>query len=773
MQHDVPADALALEGTVRYDHPSGGWGSVEGIAAVERAALAGPSSLDTLAHLNKPGGTMCTSCAWSKPPQPGAVEFCENGAKATIWDLTSARCGPELFSQRTVADLAAMTEFELEALGRLTHPLRYDNASDRYVETNWDEAVTAIGARLQGFDPKATTFYASGKAALETSYLFALFARAYGHNNLPDSSNMCHETTSVALKKVLGTPVGVCTMDDFEHCDAIFYIGQNPGVNSPRILHPLKKAVERGCDIVAFNPLKERGLIEFADPQNVWQMTVGAPTALASQYVQVTPGGDIAALTGVAKHVLELDAIALSCGEPGVLDRAFIAEHTHGFYDWLGFVQSSDWTDIEAASGVTRSELERAARVYAKAKAVVGIYGMGLTQHVHGSQAIGAFVNLLLMRGNMGRRGAGINPIRGHSNVQGQRTVGITEKPELAPMDKYRELFEIEPPITKGHNTVEFLEALVRGEVRAYVGLGGNLMRAVPDSARVEEAWRGMDLTVHIATKLNRTHLTPGRESWILPCLVRSEEDIQASGPQQVSIEDSFSQIYGSIGKRKPASALLKSELAIVAALAAATLKSNPRLRWADWTGDYRRVRSLISQTFPDEFADMDLRIDTPGGFNRGNAGRHRVWKTQSGKAEFTTPTTLDATGLDRRPGRYRLVTLRSNDQFNTTVYGLSDRLRGIEGDRMIVMMSPRDMAAVGVEAGRRITLVTDLDDGFVRRVAGLKVVPYDLPDGALGGYFPELNALSPLSRHDLASGTPASKAIPVRIEPDVPAARV
>ena len=771
MRHDVPDEAKALDGTANYPRPVGGWGSAEGIAAVERTALAGPGALDTLRLLNKPGGTMCTSCAWSKPPNPGLAEFCENGAKATIWDLTSARCGPDVFARHTVSELAHMTEFELEKLGRLTHPLRYDATTDRYVEVSWEQAFAEIGARLRAFDPTAATFYVSGKAALEASYLFALFARAYGHNNLPDSSNMCHETTSVGLKKVIGSPVGVCSPEDFEHCDAIFYMGQNPGVNSPRILHPLKKAVERGCEIVAFNPLKERGLIEFVDPANVWQMTLGAPTALASQYLQVTPGGDIAALTGVAKHVLELDAAALARGEAGVLDRAFIAEHTHGFDEWLDFVEASDWAEIEAASGVARAQLEQAARVYAKAKAVMGIYGMGLTQHVHGSQAIGAFVNLLLMRGNIGRPGAGINPIRGHSNVQGQRTVGVTEKPELAPMDAYREMFGIEPPMEKGHNTVEFLEALIAGKARAYVGLGGNLMRAVPDSERVEAAWRKLDLSVHIATKLNRTHLTPGKESWLLPCLVRSEIDLQANGPQQVSMEDSFSQIYGSIGKRKPASEHLKSELAIIAGMAKATLAPNPRLRWDDWTGDYRLVRHLIAETWPEQFADMDSRIDIPGGFNRGNAAKHRIWKTESGRAEFTTPTTLDATDLEAREGRYRLIKLRSNDQFNTTIYGLSDRLRGIEGERMIVMMSPQDMAAAGVEAGARVTLATDLDDGFVRRVEGLKVIPYDLPRGALGGYFPELNALSPLSRYDLASHTPAAKAIPVRIEV-TPAAR-
>ena len=408
MRREISKEAIPLPDTVQYDGPVGGWGSIEGIAALERVALAGPSAIETLAHQNKAGGTMCVSCAWAKPPQPHIAEFCENGAKATIWDLTSARCGPEFFAQHSVAELNQWSEFDLEREGRLTHPLRYDARFDQYVETNWEEAFAAIGAELRKLDPSTTTFYASGKAGLEASYLYALFARIYGHNNLPDSSNMCHETTSVALKKLIGSPVGTCRLDDFEHCDAIFYVGQNPGTNSPRILHPLKDAVQRGCQIIAFNPLKERGLIEFVDPQNPWQMTVGQATPLASQYVQVSPGGDIAALTGVAKHVLELDAAARSAGENPVLDDAFLAEHTHGLTDWRTFVEATAWGDLEREAGVSRAEIKRAAQTYAKAKNVIGIYGMGLTQHVHGSQAIGALVNLLLLRGNVGRPGAAV-----------------------------------------------------------------------------------------------------------------------------------------------------------------------------------------------------------------------------------------------------------------------------------------------------------------------------------------------------------------------------
>lgn len=764
MADDQPAEAALTAPTVAYSGPVGGWGSVRGMIGTLRSSGAGAGALATLADLNKPGGTMCTSCAWTKVPNPGLVEFCENGAKATLWDLTGDRCTPDFFAKHPVSEIADWSDYDLERVGRLTHPMRYDAASDRYVETGWGEAFAAIGAELRRLEPKSTTFYASGKAALEASYLYALFARVYGHNNLPDSSNMCHETTSVALKTVLGTPVGTCTFDDLAHCDAIFYVGQNPGTNSPRILHPLKDAVDRGCRIVAFNPLKEKGLIAFADPQSPADMLLGRSTPIASHYVQVRPGGDIAALTGVAKHVLALDAEDRSRGGAGLLDRAFLDEHCHGLADWLRFVEQSDWADIERQSGVGRAELETAGAIYAASERVIGIYGMGLTQHVHGSQAIGALVNLLLLRGNVGRKGAGCQPIRGHSNVQGQRTVGVTEKPELAPNEKYRELFGFEPPMDKGHNTVEFLEALLAGEARGFIGLGGNLVRAVPDQDRVAKAWRGLDLTVHVATRLNRTHLLPGRSSWLLPCLVRAEEDVQASGPQQVSMEDSFSHIHGSIGRRAPASPQLRSEVAIVAGLAKATLDPHAKLRWDEWTADYDRIRELIARTWPDQFADMSRRINEPGGFYRGNSAHDRIWKTESGKAQFTLPTSLDSADLADRPGRFRLITLRSNDQFNTTVYGMSDRLRGIEGDRMIVMMAPADMAAMGIEKGRRVTLVGDAADGITRTVEGLAVIPYDLPRGALAGYFPELNPLSPLSRHDLASGTPAAKAIPVRI---------
>jgi molybdopterin-dependent oxidoreductase alpha subunit len=749
--------------------PSGGWGSVRGMAELMLREMPTPAILQTLLHQNKPGGHMCTSCAWGKPKHPHAFEFCENGAKATMWELTSDRCTPEFFEQHTVTELRKWQDYDLEMQGRLTHPLRYDASTDKYAMASWEEAFAAIGDELRALDPKAVVFYASGRASLETSYLYALFARMYGHNNLPDSSNMCHETTSVGLKKVIGSPVGTCTLEDFEHCDAIFYFGQNPGTNSPRFLHPLQEAVRRGCKIVTFNPVREKGLIEFINPQAPLEMITNSATQLSHMYLQVKPGGDIAAVMGLAKDVFAVDAERMGRGEPSVLDHAFIDEHTAGFEAFRAQATATEWSDIESNSGLSRADLEAAADVYIAATNTIAVYGMGLTQQVHGTQSIAMLVNLLLMKGNIGRPGAGISPVRGHSNVQGQRTVGISEKPELVPLDKLAELFEFEPPRDKGRTTVEVCEGIVDGSVKAFIGLGGNFVRAIPERDLMESVWPNMALTVQIATKLNRSHLVNGRSAWLLPCKARSELDLQAGGEQSVSMEDSFSHVHGSTGKREPASKALLSELAIVAGLAKATLAAHPKWRWDDWTGDYGLVRNLIAQTYPEEFHDMSERMFDAGGFYRGNAARERRWKTDGGKAIFTRPDVMSALGVGSAPGRFHLITMRSNDQFNTTIYGHSDRHRGLEGDRAVVLVNPQDMRREGLNEGDVVTLVSDAGDDVVREVAGLRVTPFDLPDGCIGGYYPEMNPLVPLWYHDKDSKTPASKGVPVRIRVDRP----
>ena len=744
---------------------AGGWGSLKGIASVMFRERANPAVLETLSRQNKAGGHMCTSCAWGKPAHPHVFEFCENGAKATLWDLTSDRCTPAFFARYSVTELRAWSDYDLEMQGRLTEPLRYDAATDRYLACSWQDAFDGIGRELKALNPKSVVFYTSGKAALETSYLFGLFGRFYGHNNFPDSSNMCHETTSVGLKKAIGSSVGTCVLEDFEHCDAIFYFGQNPGTNSPRFLRNLQEAVQRGCKIITFNPVREAGLVHFTDPQSPLEMLTGHSTDLSHMYLQVRPGGDIAALMGLCKQVLAVDDSRQAAGRPGVLDREFIAQHTQGLEPFADLVRAASWADIEAASGLARADLEKAADVYIAAKRVIGVYGMGITQHVHGAQTIGLFVNLLLLRGNIGRRGAGMSPVRGHSNVQGQRTVGISEKPELVPLDTLAKMFDFEPPRDPGLTTVDACTGILDGSVKGFVSLGGNFVRAIPEREAMEKAWGNLALTVSVATKLNRSHLVHGRTSYLLPCLARPEEDVQASGSQAVSIEDTFSHIHGSVGKRAPASRHLLSELAIVAGMAKATLPPHPKWQWDAWTGNYRVVRDLIEQTYPDQFKKFNARMFDKGGFYRGNAARNRVWETDSGKAEFTAPTVISALGVGDAPGRYHLITMRSNDQFNTTIYGFSDRLRGLDGPRTILLINPADMLRANLKAGDVVSLVGDAGDGVHRAVAGLKVTPFNLPDGCVGGYYPEMNPLVPLWYHDKASKTPASKGVPVRIQ--------
>ena len=747
-----------------YDGPAGGWAALREIARIFGKEWDSPAALETLRRQNKPGGFMCVSCAWTKPAHPHPFEFCENGAKATLWELTSRRCTPDFFAKHRVTELKGWTDYDLEQAGRLTHPLRYDAGTDKYVETSWQEAFEGIAAELKTLDPKSTIFYTSGRASLETSYLYALFARLYGHNNLPDSSNMCHETTSVGLKKVTGSPVGTCILSDFDTCDAIFFIGQNTGQNSPRFLHTLQDAVKRGCRIVTFNPVREKGLIAFINPQNPAQMLTGKETCISELYFQVRPSGDIAALMGMCKHVLARDRALFETEARHLIDKDFLAQHSKGYEDFVARVEATGWEEIERESGIARADLEAAADIYCDADKVIGIYGMGITQHVHGSQTIGMLVNFLALKGNIGREGTGISPVRGHSNVQGQRTVGISEKPELVPYDRLRALFDFEPPREKGMVTVEACEGIIAGTVKAFVGLGGNFIRAVPEREKVEAAWRRMRLTVQIATKLNRSHLINGEIAYLLPCLGRSEEDEQESGAQTVTIEDSLSMIHGSLGKRKPASEHLKSELAIVAGIAKATLPSNPKLRWDEWTGDYAKVRDLIEATYPDKFERFNERLFTPGGFYKGNLARERIWKTESGKLEFTIPDGLNACGFADAPGRYRLITLRSNDQFNTTIYGYADRLRGIEGTRDVLLISPEEMEKARLDQGQIVALVSDAGDGVHREVGGLAVTPFDLPPGCVAAYYPEMNPLVALSHHDCLSKTPAYKSVPVRI---------
>ncbi|MGQ4272885.1 FdhF/YdeP family oxidoreductase [Terrihabitans sp. B22-R8] len=749
--------------TTPYQGPAGGWGSLKSVSEIiAREGTAEAAAL--LVKQNKPDGFQCISCAWAKPEEPHPAEFCENGAKATIWDLTPKTVGPDFFAEHTVTELQQWPDHDLEAQGRLTHPLKYDSASDQYRPITWDAAYREIGENLRRQNPREVVCYASGRPALEQSYMYALFARMLGTNNLPDSSNMCHETTSVAVPESIGVPVGTVLLDDFEKTDCILSFGQNVGTNAPRMLHQLQEARQRGCEVLVFNPLRERGWERFTNPQSPVEMATGQETQIATQYHQVKAGGDIAALMGIAKYLVEWDDDARKAGGLPVLDHAFIAEHTHGFGELIDCVRDQDWERLERSSGLTREAMRHAAEVYARSKAAILVYGMGLTQHVRGGESIQMAINLLLLRGNIGRDGAGLCPVRGHSNVQGQRTVGITEKPELVPLDRLAEQYGFEPPRWEGLNTVDTCEAMIGGRVKAILSLGGNFLRAAPETELLERAWRKVDLSVQIATRLNRSQLVPARNSYILPCLGRIEVDEQESGAQSVSMEDSTTCIHGSRGFAKPAAEDLPSEVRIVAELAKAALDPNPKIDWDGWVADYSRIRDAIEETYPEPFKDFNDRLFQPGGFPRPLPARERKWETETGKANFILPESLTAEDIPQDPDILNLITLRSNDQFNTTIYGYSDRFRGVEGTRKVVFISPNDMERFGLKQDDMVTLETHAGDQVRREVGGLRVVPYNIPEGCIASYYPECNPLVPLWHHEKKSKTPAAKSVPVII---------
>lgn len=778
-----------------YTGPSGGWGSAKSVSEILIREHVATRGFLVMAEQNKAEGYMCVSCAWAKPAKPHPFEYCENGAKATAWEITNRRADLAFFAEHTLTELESWRDHDLEERGRLTHPMRWDAGTDTYVPVGWEEAFAEIGRELRAAPPEKVEFYTSGRASLEAAYMWQLFARLYGSNNLPDCSNMCHESSSVALPESIGAAVGTAILSDFENTDCIFYIGQNVGTSSPRLLHDLQDAVERGVKIVSINPLRERGLERFINPQAPTEMLTGRETPISSDYYQVKNGGDIAALFGICKALIAADdalrasgasRVAGSDGTPEdpddaaavvfaasiaaadkkhVLDHDFIEEHTAGFEAFAEAARGHPWPELERVSGLTRAEMERAARTYAEAKAVLLVYGMGLTQHVMGVQNVHMVANLALLRGNVGKPGANICAVRGHSNVQGQRTVGITEKPGLAPLDRLAELYHFHPPRWTGHTTVEACEAILEGEVAAFVSLGGNFLRAVPDTEAMEAAWRRLRLTVNIATKLNRSHLIHGEIAYLLPCLGRIERDEQASGPQAVSIESSVAHFHGSRGKVKPAGADLLSEPAIIAGLAKATVPG-ATVPWDAWVADYGEIREAIERTYPETFTDFNERLFQPGGFPRPVPARERKWATANGKANFITPDRLvPDLPIEGDPRDvFQLASLRSNDQYNTTIYGYSDRFRGVEGTRQVVFMNPDDLARLGFADGDAVDLTTALRDAKTGSVKGLRVVAYDIPAGCCGAYFPETNPLFPLGHHDPKSKTPAYKALPVRI---------
>ncbi|MGE2103763.1 FdhF/YdeP family oxidoreductase [Citrobacter koseri] len=746
----------SVPGVRHYDGPAGGWGALKATAIAVRTQMDALEAPVTLLRTNQPDGFDCPGCAWPDKEHKSTFQFCENGAKAVTWEATSKRVTPAFLAKNTVSALLEKTDFELEGYGRLTHPLAYHKESDTFRPVEWEQAFARIGEVLRGLSPEQVEFYTSGRASNEAAYLFQLFAREYGSNNFPDCSNMCHEATSVGLPRSIGIGKGTVSLDDFEKTELVIAIGHNPGTNHPRMMGTLHELARRDVPIIVFNPLRERALERFADPQSIIEMATYSSTDIASTYFQVRAGGDAAALKGIAKHVLQLEA------ERGdVLDREFIAAHTLGFDDFAADIAATSWESIERESGLNREQLEKVAEAYARSNATIITYGMGITQHNKGTANVRLIADLLLMRGNIGKPGAGICPLRGHSNVQGNRTVGITEKPAPEFLERLSDVFGFVPPSKHGHDAVQATQAMIDGRARALICLGGNFAVAMPDHEQGFPAMHRLDLSVHIGTKLNRTHLLVGKETFIFPCLGRTELDIQRTGRQSITVEDSMSMVHASSGKLKPASPLLRSEPAIIAGMAKATL-TNSKIGWMELVADYDLIRELIEQTIPG-FDNYNDRIRVPGGFRMPLPPTERVWPTSTGKAMFSVFHGVNENVTGEGENTLRLITLRSHDQYNTTIYAMDDRYRGVFGRRDIIFMNEGDMEQLGLEHGDRVDIRTALPDSDLC-LEDITVVAYSIAAGSVGAYYPEANVLVPLNYIDQESGTPSYKSVPVNI---------
>jgi molybdopterin-dependent oxidoreductase alpha subunit len=749
-QRDVP-------GVRPYEGPAGGWGALKATAQAIRQQMESVEAPITLLRTNQPDGFDCPGCAWPDKEHRSTFQFCENGAKAVTWEATTRRVTPEFFATNTVTSLLKKTDYELESMGRLTHPLVYDRATDTFRPVVWEDAFARIGEILRSLSPDQVEFYTSGRASNEAAFLYQLFAREYGTNNFPDCSNMCHEPTSVGLPQSIGIGKGTVSLDDFDATELIISIGHNPGTNHPRMMGTLHEASRRNVPIIVFNPLRERALERFADPQSVVEMATFSSTRIASTYFQVAAGGDAAALKGIMKALLAMEA-----EEGNVLDRDFIATHTQGFEAFTADLDATSWDDIERVSGLARPDLEHVALAYAQSNATIVTYGMGITQHNRGTANVRLIADLLLLRGNFGKPGAGICPLRGHSNVQGNRTVGITEKPSKDFLKLIEDACGFTPPDWHGHDAVQAMQAMIAGKSKALLCLGGNFAAALPDSEQSFPAMGNLDLAVHIGTKLNRSHLLVSKETYIFPCLGRTELDLQDGVRQSITVEDSMSMVHASAGKLVPASQHLRSEPAIVAGMARATLPGS-KVPWMELIADYDRIRDLIERTVPG-FEDFNRRIRVPGGFRLPLPPTERQWHTPSGKAMFSVfgGVKEDADAL-KNTNMLRLITIRSHDQYNTTIYAMDDRYRGVFGRRDVLFMNAEDMAAQGIEHGDLVDIET-LMPGRTLRLANITAIVYSIAKGSVAAYYPEANVLVPLDYIDKESGTPSYKSVPVRV---------
>ena len=712
----------------------------------------------TLLKINQAGGVDCPGCAWPEPDgHRSHFEFCENGAKHVAEEATTKRVTPDFFKQYSVADLSLRSDEWLGSQGRLTHPMVLRRSGTHYEPIDWDDAFDLIAGELNSLNyPDQAIFYTSGRASNEAAFLYQLFVRQFGTNNLPDCSNMCHESSGSALSETIGIGKGTVHLDDFDNAQAIFVIGQNPGTNHPRMLTSLQRAKRNGCRIVHINPLPEAGMIRFKHPQDVIGM-LGSGTALADLFLQVRINGDVALLKGIMKAVLTAEG-----QRPGkVLDHDFISTHTHGFDPFAEALQSVSWDDIVERSGVAKDEIEAAARIFIESERTIFCWAMGLTQHRNAVSNIQEIVNLMLLRGQIGKTGAGLCPVRGHSNVQGDRTVGIWERPTEVFLDRLGNEFGFEPPRNHGYDTVRAINAMHDGQAKLFFALGGNFLSATPDTEFTAAALRRCRLTVHVSTKLNRAHLVTGEQALILPCLGRTEIDVQNGARQFVTTENSMGVVQMSSGSLEPASPVLLSETQIVARLATATLGTRGTVNWSELASDYNLIRDRITRVIPG-FDDYNTRVREPGGFYLPNAARERIFKTATGKANFTIHD-LPAHNLEA--DQFLMMTIRSHDQFNTSVYSGNDRYRGISNGRRVVFLNKDDMTQAGLHAQQVVDLISHFE-GEERVASRFTVVPYDIPRQCAATYFPEANVLVPIRSVAEKSNTPASKSVVITIRP-------
>ncbi|KUN03887.1 hypothetical protein AQI95_20800 [Streptomyces yokosukanensis] len=726
----------------------------------------------TLLRVNQKDGFDCPGCAWPEPEHRHKAEFCENGAKAVAEEATLRRVTPEFFAAHPVADLSGRSGYWLGQQGRLTHPMYLPEGGTHYEPVSWERAFGIVAEEIAALSsPDEAVFYTSGRTSNEAAFLYQLFARELGTNNLPDCSNMCHESSGSALVETLGVGKGSVLLEDLHKADLIIVAGQNPGTNHPRMLSALEKAKAGGAKVISVNPLPEAGLERFKNPQTPQGLLKGA--ALTDLFLQIRIGGDQALFRILNKLILAAHDTASGAGTASgaasgadsgtsAIDEDFIREHTHGFEEFAAAARAADWDETLRATGLSREEIEQALGMVLASRRTIVCWAMGLTQHKHAVPTIREVVNFLLLRGNIGRPGAGVCPVRGHSNVQGDRTMGIFERPAPAFLDALEKEFGFAPPREHGFDVVRAIRALRDGEAKVFFAMGGNFVSASPDTEVTEAAMRRARLTVHVSTKLNRSHVVTGARALILPTLGRTERDLQAGGEQFVTVEDSMGMVHASRGRLAPASPHLRSEPAIVCGLARRVLGAESVVPWEGFEKDYATIRDRIARVVPG-FEDFNARVARPGGFALPHAPRdERRFPTVTGKANFTAAP-VEYPELPE--GRLLLQTLRSHDQYNTTIYGLDDRYRGITGGRRVVLVHPEDARALGFPEGSYVDLVSEWKDGVERRAPGFRVVHYPTPRGCSAAYYPETNVLVPLDATADTSNTPASKSVVVRLE--------